>query len=112
MLFRSTDPAIASARATLENAERAAAIGNVADLERQAAADPKNFQARFDLAIALNAHGKRKDAADVLLEIIRRDRAWNDDGVRKQLLQFFEAWGAMDPETINARRQLSGALFS
>lgn len=106
------DPAIASARATLENAERAAAIGNVADLERQAAADPKNFQARFDLAIALNAHGKRKDAADVLLEIIRRDRAWNDDGARKQLLQFFEAWGAMDPETINARRQLSGALFS
>ena len=106
------DSAMASARAALENAEQAESVGDLAELERQVSADPKNHQAKFDLAIALNARGKREEAADALLEIIRRDRTWNDDGARKQLLQFFDAWGPLDPETMSARRRLSGALFS
>ncbi|MHB8886371.1 MAG: tetratricopeptide repeat protein, partial [Methylovirgula sp.] len=68
--------------------------------------------ARLDLAVALNALGRREEAADALLEIVKRDRSWNDDGGRKQLLQFFEAWGGMDPATITARRKLSSLLFS
>ncbi len=73
---------------------------------------PNDHQARFDLALALNGHGRREEAADALLDIIRRDRQWNDDGARKQLVQFFEAWGHMQPETVAARRKLSTALFS
>src|SRR5206468_172924 len=76
------------------------------------AGDPADYQGRFDLALALNAGGRRSEAADALLEIIRRDRTWNEDGARKQLLQFFEAWGPMDPAAMSARRKLSGLLFS
>ena len=71
-----------------------------------------DHQARFDLALALNGGGRRDDAAAALLEIIKRDRSWNDDGARKQLVQFFEAWGPVDPATLAARRKLSGLLFS
>ena len=51
-------------------------------------------------------------AVDSLIEIIRRDRAWEDDGARKQLLTFFEAWGFKDPMTLYGRRRLSSVLFS
>ncbi|MEZ5789671.1 MAG: tetratricopeptide repeat protein [Nitratireductor sp.] len=67
---------------------------------------------RASLTDALNAQGRKEEAADRLLEIIRRDRKWNDDGARSQLLQFFEAWGPTDPETLSARRKLSSALFA
>ena len=70
------------------------------------------MQARYDLASALNASGKREEAADALLDIIRRNRAWNDEAARKQLLKFFEAWGFDDPATAAARRKLSSILFS
>ncbi|MGA8600406.1 MAG: tetratricopeptide repeat protein, partial [Beijerinckiaceae bacterium] len=60
----------------------------------------------------LNANGRRDEAANRLLEIIKADRNWNDDGARKQLVQFFEAWGPMDPATLAARRKLSTLLFS
>ena len=63
------------------------------ELEQKVAANPLDHQARFDLATALNATGKRAEATDQLLEIVKRDRKWNDDGARKQLVQFFEAWG-------------------
>ena len=66
----------------------------------------------FDFAILLNAQNRREEAAAELIEIIKFDRAWNDDGARKQLLQFFDAWGAVDPATISARRKLSALLFS
>ena len=105
-------PAIATSRAALENAELAETVGDLGELEKLIEADPKNFQARFDLAVALNANGKREEAADALLDIIRRDRNWNDDGARKQLLQFFDVWGLTDPDTLSARRRLSGVLFS
>ncbi len=61
---------------------------------------------------ALNAKNKRTDAATHLLEIIKRDRKWNDDGARKQLVQFFEAWGADDEATVEGRKRLSIILFS
>jgi putative thioredoxin len=106
------DPAIAAARAALEVSEQAQAVGPIADIEQKVAANPLDHQARFDLAIALNAKGRRQDAVDNLIEIVRRDRKWNDDGARKQLVQFFEAWGPTDEATVNGRKRLSSILFS
>jgi putative thioredoxin len=106
------DPAVTAARAALELSEQARAVGPIADLEQKVAANPLDHQARFDLAVALNAKGRRQEAVDNLLEIVRRDRKWNDDGARKQLVQFFEAWGATDEATVNGRKRLSSILFS
>jgi putative thioredoxin len=103
---------VAAARAALEVAEQAATLGPVAELEAKVAADPLDHQARFDLAVALNAGNRRQEALDHLLEIVRRDRKWNDDGARKQLVQFFEAWGPADEHTVAGRRRLSSVLFS
>ncbi|MCC7284095.1 MAG: thioredoxin [Acetobacteraceae bacterium] len=75
-------------------------------------ADPNDHQARIDMATALNAAGKREEAADALLEIIRRDRAWNDGAARAQLLKLFDSWGLMDEASVAARRKLSALLFS
>ena len=85
---------------------------DTAELEAKVAADPKDHQARFDLALALNARDRREEAVDHLVAIIKADRAWNDDGARKQLLQFFEAWGPMDEASVAGRRKLSTLLFS
>jgi putative thioredoxin len=105
-------PAFVSVKAALELAEQTADSGPVADLEAQVAADPADHQARFDLAVALHAAGEREAAAEALIEIIRRDRKWNEEAARQQLLKFFEAWGPTDPITLSARRQLSALLFS
>ena len=75
-------------------------------------ADPADMQARYDLATALNATGRRAEAADALLDIIRRERSWNEDAARLQLLRFFEAWGFDDAATMAARRKLSALLFA
>jgi putative thioredoxin len=83
-----------------------------AGLEARLAADPKDFEARYELATALNAGGDREAAAEALLEIIRIKRGWNEDAARLQLLKFFEAWGFDDPVTMAARRKLSSILFS
>jgi len=106
------DAAIAAAAAALENARQASALGGVEELRRRTLANPEDAQARFDLALALNAKGLRDEAAAELLDIVRRDRSWNDDGARKQLVQFFEAWGPTDKATMAARRKLSSLLFS
>ncbi len=106
------DPAIVAARAALEVSEQAKAVGPIADLEQKVAANPLDHQARFDLALALNGKGRRQEAVDNLLEIVKRDRKWNDDGARKQLVQFFEAWGPTDEATVNGRKRLSSILFS
>ncbi|MDP4024535.1 thioredoxin [Methylobacterium sp. NEAU 140] len=106
------DPALAGIRAALDLAEQAASLGDLAGLQRAVEADPDAHQARFDLALGLAARGDRTQAVDHLIEIRKRDKAWNDDGARKQLLQFFEAWGVMDPDTIRGRRKLSTLLFS
>jgi len=106
------DPAVAAARSALEVAEQAKSVGPAAELEQKVAANPADHQARFDLAVALNAAGKRKEAAEHLIAIVKRDRKWNDDGARKQLVQFFEAWGPADEATVEGRRRLSSILFA
>jgi len=109
---KENDPAVTAARAALELAERAASVGDLADLEAKVAVNAADHQARFDLAVALNAKGMREQALDHLLEIVRRQRNWNDDAARKQLIQFFEAWGPTDEMTVEGRRRLSSLLFS
>ena len=106
------DAAVAAARAALEVAEQANSVGPVGELEKKVAANPLDHQARFDLAVALSAANKRQEAVDQLIEVVRRDRKWNDDGARKQLVQFFEAWGPTDEATVAGRRRLSSILFS
>jgi putative thioredoxin len=106
------DAAIAAAQAAIDLAEQAKSVGPISELEAKVAANPADHQARFDLAVALNADGKREAAADHLIEIVKRDRKWNDDAARKQLVQFFEAWGSVDEATVNGRRRLSSILFS
>ena len=106
------ETAVAAARAALEVAEQAKAVGPIDELEKKVATNPLDHQARFDLATALNAKGKRNEAANHLLEIVKRDRKWNDDGARKQLVQFFEAWGFTDPAAVEGRKRLSSILFS
>lgn len=103
---------VAAAAAALENALRASDLDEIDELQKRIAFDPDDLQARFDLALALNAKGRREDAANALLDIIRKDRSWSDDGARKQLIQFFDAWGPLDKATISARRRLSSLLFS
>jgi putative thioredoxin len=107
-----SDSAVAAARAALEVAEQAASLGPITELEQKVAANALDHQARYDLAIALNAKNRRQEALDHLLEIVRRDRKWNDDGARKQLVQLFEAWGPTEPETVEGRRRLSSILFA
>jgi putative thioredoxin len=106
------DAAVKAVQASIDLAEQAEAVGPVAELEQKVAADPLDHQARFDLATALNANGNRNDAIVQLLEIVKRDRKWNDDGARKQLVQFFEAWGPTDEATVEGRKRLSTILFS
>jgi putative thioredoxin len=106
------DAAVAAARAALEVAEQASSVGPIGELEQKVAANPLDHQARFDLAVALAAKGKRQEAVDQLMEIVKRDRKWNDDGARKQLVQFFEAWGPTDEATIAGRKKLSSVLFA
>ena len=106
------DPAVAPARAAIELTEQSQSVGPINELEQKVAADPKDHQARFDLAVALNAKGQREQAVDHLMEIVKRDRKWNDDGARKQLVQFFEAWGPTDEATVAGRRRLSSVLFA
>jgi len=104
---------IAGARSALALAEEGRkAQSELATYQARLAADPGDHQARYDLATALNAMGEREKAAEALLEIIRRDRNWNEGAARLQLLKFFEAWGSDDPATAAARRRLSAVLFS
>ncbi len=104
---------IAAARAALDLAEAGdKAGGALGELRARLAADPKDHQARLDLATALFAAGEREAAIDELLDIVKRDRQWNEQAARKQLVKFFEAMGPTDPLTLAARRRLSSLLFS
>ena len=109
---KQNDAAVAAARAALDLAMQAEAAGPLDELQKKVDADPLDHQARADLAAALNAAGKRTEAADHLLSIVRKDRKWNEDGARKQLVLLFEAWGATDPATLEGRKKLSSILFS
>jgi len=106
------DAAVAAARAAIELAEQSKSLGPISELEQKVAANPADHQARFDLALALNAKGKRADALNYLIEIVKRDRKWNEDGARKQLVQLFDAWGPADEATVDGRKRLSSILFA
>jgi len=104
---------LAAARASLELAEAGSkAKGALGELKARIERDPNDLEARNELASALFAAGEREAAVDELLEIIRRNRAWNEEAARKQLLKFFEAMGPTDPLTVSARRRLSSILFA
>ena len=106
------DAAVAAARAALDVAEQAQSVGPIPELEKKVADNPLDHQARFDLAVALNSKNMRKEAVDHLIEIVKRDRKWNEDAARKQLVQFFEAWGPTDEATVEGRKRLSSVLFA
>jgi putative thioredoxin len=106
------DAEVLSAKAALELAETPVDEGEIGALTRAIEADPDDYQARFDLAMALNAAGKRSEALDHLLHVVRRKRDWNEEAARKQLVKFFEAWGPKDEFTIQGRRKLSSILFA
>ena len=105
------DPAVKAVQTAIDLAEQAESLGPVAELEQKVAADPLDHQARFDLAIALNAQGDRAAATEHLLAIVKRDRKWNDDGARKQLVQFFEAWGGTDDAPSRAASVCRSSCF-
>jgi putative thioredoxin len=109
---KQNDAAVAAARAALEIAEQAKTLGPLTELEQKVAANPLDHQARFDLALALSGKGRRADALEQLIAIVKRDRKWNDDGARKQLVQFFDVWGPTDEATIEGRKRLSSILFA
>jgi len=107
------DKAFDSIRAALELAEQSAKTkGQTKQLEKILNNNPSDHETRFNLALALWAEGRKEEAVDHLLEIVRRNRKWNDDAARKQLLKFFDALGATDDLTLSARKRLSSILFS
>jgi putative thioredoxin len=108
---KDSDPVIMAVKNALDIAEQAASLGDLGALQALVAANPADYQARFDLALGLAAAGEREAATDHLIEIIKRDRTWQDDGARKQLVMFFDVWGAMDENTKAGRRKLSAVLF-
>src|SRR5690606_22592204 len=101
-----------SVLAALKLQTEAAGLGAAAEFEARIAADPDDLEARYQLAVVLNSEGRRVEAAEALVALLRRDRTWNDDAARKKLLELFEAWGPKDPATLKGRRLLSALLFS
>ena len=106
------DEAVRAVEAEVKLREQAAKAGDTEDLRAKLAANPDDHQVRYDLALALDAKGDRAGALDALLEIVRRDRDWNEQAARKHLVTLFEAMGPMDPRTIDARRKVSSILFA
>ncbi len=114
MALAPAPPPIASARAALELARKSAATAgaDLTELTQAIERNPADLHARFDLALALTAKNNREGALDQLLDIIRRDRTWNDQAARKQLVEFFDAWGSADPMSVKGRQRLSAILFA
>jgi putative thioredoxin len=104
---------IAGARAALELAEQAQkAMGSAGKLQARLTQNPDDHEARFELATALFGSGQREEAIDELLTLFKRDREWNEQAARKQLLKFFDVMGPTDPLTLSGRRRLSSVMFS
>ena len=106
------DPAITGAQAALELAANPVDMSEINRLSAAVESNPADLQARFDLAVALNGAGRRAEALDHLLDIVRRKRDWNEEAARKQLVRFFEAWGPKDELTVLGRKRLSSILFA
>jgi putative thioredoxin len=107
-----SSPEVKSIRGTLDLLEECQEVGNIGDLERQLASNPADHQIRFDLAMAYFLAGNREACVEGLLELVRRDREWQEQRARKQLVRLFEAFGPTDSLTISSRRRLSSILFS
>ena len=105
-------PEILAARTALELAEQAPKKGATDELQARIARDAADHQARFDYASALYAEGRQEEAVDQLIELIKRDRNWNDQAARKELLKYFEALGPAHAVTLGGRRKLSSVLFA
>jgi putative thioredoxin len=105
------DQAIERARAALSLARSAQPVSDLSGLEARLAANPDDHEARFELSGGLMANGDRQGAADALLDIIARDREWNEGAARQQLLTLFEVVGLEDPWVSAQRRRLSAILF-
>ncbi len=106
------DPEVEAARAALELAGQGVDAGRLPALEAALRENPNDHQARLGLAMAHYGAGRREQAVEGLLEIVRRGNQWNEGAARKQLLKLFEAFGPTDPLTVESRRQLSAILFS
>ncbi len=106
------DPMIVSAKASLDLLLNPVDTSGMGKLESAIASNPNDFANRLELAVLLNGAGKRAEATDQLIFIIRKERGWNDEAARKQLVQFFEAWGPKDEFTLQGRRKLSSVLFA
>jgi putative thioredoxin len=109
---KKTSADVVSALAALDLALHPVDLSVLEQLQKSVATTPDDFQKRLDLAVALNGAGQKSEATDQLLYVIRRKRDWNEDAARKQLVQFFEAWGPKDEATLQGRRKLSAILFS
>jgi putative thioredoxin len=110
---QANDKLVAAARAALELAEQAGQKqGGLEELKAKLAKDPNDHQSRYDLALALYGNGEAEPALDELLELFRRNRGWNEEAARKQLVKIFEALGPTDPLTLSARRRLSSLMFA
>ncbi len=109
---RRNAPRVQSITAALDLAEKAQSAGDTSPLAARIAADPNDHQARFDLAVALAGGERKAEALEHLLEIVRRNRKWNEEAARMQLLQLFDAWGPKEPLVAEGRRRLSSLLFS
>ena len=107
-----TSVPLEAAHAQLELARQAAGAGPVTELMAAVEADPANLQARFDLALALQANNRMDEAVDALLELFRRDREWNEGAAKQQLFTIFEALKPNDPVVLNGRRKLSSMIFA
>ncbi len=108
----SKEPAVQAVAKKLEQFEEARKLGDPAALEHELSLHPDKHEARMKLAKIRNAEGKREEAGEHLLYIMRKDREFQEDGARRQLVEFFEAWGPKDPATLTARRRMSSILFS
>ena len=109
---KQADPAIAAVLKSLAQYEEARKLGDPAALEHELSLNPDHHESRMKLAKIMNVQGKRQDAADHLLYVMRKDRTFEDDGARRELLNFFDVWGPKDPATNYARRKMSSILFS
>jgi len=103
--------AVRSVEAAVLLAEKGSTAGDLSILKRRLEENSKDHQARFDLAVGLAANGERGEALDLLLDLVRMDSQWNEEAARKQLLQFFDAWGPKEPLVNEGRRRLSSVLF-
>jgi putative thioredoxin len=111
-LAKGEHPAVAAARAQIDLAEASAGAGEAGELAAQVQRDPDDHQARFDLAMALVGRGDHAGAIDALLELFRRDRAWNDGAARTQLIKLFDSLGPKSEAAQSGRRRLSSMIFA